>query len=123
MGKILNYLKIIGIFFGILLVLGFFITLINYFTNISINVLNIISTIVLMLTFFIFGFKQGQISSSKGWLSGLKNGGILCLILLLMSLIFFTTNIKLSTFIYYSILILSSVFGGVIGINRKKENN
>ena len=37
--------------------------------------------------------------------------------------IFNGINLKLSTIIYYLILILTGVIGGTIGINKKKEDN
>lgn len=121
MDKMIKYLKTWGIFFGLMIIVSLVSTLLNYFTNVSLGFICTLNMIALLIIFFIIGFKQGKVSSSKGWLCGLKNGGILCLFLLLVSLIFFTKNIKLSTFLYYGILILGTVFGSIIGINKKKE--
>lgn len=122
MNKILNYLKVIGYFLISVLLLSLISAFLNLITPLSIKTLNILTTILLIIIYFITGFKQGKISNSKGWLCGLKNGLILCFVLLIISLIFFTKNIKLSTFLYYSILILSTMFGSIIGINKKKED-
>ncbi len=122
MEKLLNYMKTLGYFIVSLLILSLVLSLINLITPISSGALTILSTISLMVIYFIIGFKRGKVTSSKGWWCGIKNGLILCLTLLLISLIFFTKNIKLSTFIYYGILILVTIFGSIIGINKKKES-
>ncbi len=122
MEKLLNYMKTLGYFIGSLLILSLVLSLINLITPISSGALTIFSTISLMVIYFIIGFKRGKITSSKGWWCGIKNGLILCLTLLLISLIFFVKNIKLSTFIYYGILILVTIFSSIIGINKKKES-
>ena len=123
MEKVLNYLKILGFFIISILILTLLTSLINYITPISQKTLSLFNIIVLGGLLFYIGFKQGKVSNSKGWLCGLKNGALLCFTLLIISLIFFTKNIKLSTFIYYSILILFTIFGSIIGINKKKESN
>ena len=72
--------------------------------------------IIMIITFIIMGFLKGKSSNNKGYLQGLKIGGILVVILFMIS--FF--NFSLKTIIYYIILLLSSVFGAMIGINKKK---
>ena len=116
MEKILRYF-ILGI-----LILAFISTLMNYFTSVSMGFINTFNTIALLIIYFILCFKEGKTSSSKGWWCGLKNSLMLSFTLLLISLIFFTKDIKLSTFLYYGILILGGIFGSIIGINKKKEN-
>lgn len=121
MEKILDTLKMLGFFILSILILGFISALINLITPLSMNVLSLFTTIIMILIFFILGIKKGKTSNSKGWLCGLKNGFILSLTLLLVSLIFFTKNINFATLIYYTILILANVFGSIIGINKKKD--
>ena len=122
MEKILKYLKVAGYFLGSVIILAFISTIINFLTSASLGFINTFNTIVLLVIYFVIGFKQGKVSESKGWFCGLKNGLLLCFILLIISLIFFTKDIKLSTFLYYGILILSTIFGSIIGINKKKES-
>lgn len=122
MEKILRYLKNVGYFILGILILAFISTLMNYFTSVSMGFINTFNTIALLIIYFILCFKEGKTSSSKGWWCGLKNSLMLSFTLLLISLIFFTKDIKLSTFLYYGILILGGIFGSIIGINKKKEN-
>ena len=122
MEKIFSYLKNISYFGIAIIILSFISTLLNFFTSVSISFINTFNTLSLLLIYFVLCFKQGKLSSSKGWWCGLKNSLMLSFTLLLISLIFFTKDIKLSTFLYYGILILGGIFGSIIGINKKKEN-
>ena len=68
--------------------------------------------------FFITGFKLGNRSISKGYLSGLIMGLSNVLLMVLLGIIFRSIP-GITSIIYYSTLILSSVIGGMFGINRK----
>ena len=81
------------------------------------NITKNISIIIFILFFFIAGFIKGKNIDKKGYIQGLKIGLELILILFLLSLFSFSLNIK--TIIYYMILLLSSIFGSTIGINKK----
>ena len=60
-------------------------------------------------------------SNNKGYLKGLLFSAICILILTLFSLIFkFYLNIN--SLIYYIILIISTTFGSMLGINKKSKN-
>ena len=65
---------------------------------------------------------MGKLAPAKGYLAGLKISGIFLLILLLLNLITSRTLFNLPTIIYYLILIISSVLGGMFGINKKNLN-
>lgn len=84
------------------------------------NALLFLSNVILYL---IFGFKAGKKANSKGYLEGLKIGGLFLIILIIIAAITGNLKFRLVTLIYYLILILSSVFGGSIGINKKEESN
>lgn len=121
MEKVLSSLKMVGFFLVTIIIISLITSLLNFITPISKNILNIVTTISMIIIFFIFGIKYGKRSNSKGWLCGIKNGLIMVLLLLLISLIFFNQSIHPATFIYYVILILTNVFGSIIGINKKKD--
>ena len=69
---------------------------------------------------FIFGIMNGKTSVKKGYIEGLKLGGLIILILMILNLIFYR-KFSLNIFIYYLIIIASSTFGSVIGINLGKK--
>ncbi len=73
--------------------------------------------------FLILGFKRGIKSNQKGYYAGLKIGLILLFILIIINLIVSQKLFTLPTMIYYLILLLCSIFGGMLGISRKKEEN
>lgn len=65
------------------------------------------------------GIGIGRKSSKKGYLEGLKLGGIIILSLLLINLLFIRT-FSLSILMYYLIILASSIIGSMIGINIKR---
>ena len=115
--KILNKFSIYFIFIGIILVSVLFLSLLNTL-GISKIVTNILSIIIMIIIFLIMGFLKGKNSDKKGYLQGMKIGGILLLILIIMGIITFDFSFK--SIIYYLILLLSSIFGSMIGINKKR---
>ena len=116
----MNYVKLftkyISLSFIILLVLNLFLTLISYFN--IINNTSIFQIIFLVISLFIGSFLIGKNSKKKGWLEGLKFGLIFSLLLLILNLIFFQ-SFKLSSLIYFSIMIFSSILGSMIGISKR----
>lgn len=122
LNNIISYLKLFGVFISSILIFTFILSLINFISPISQNILNIFSTIFMILLYFILGFKQGKITQKKGWLIGSLWGIIFVSIILISSTIFCINKINIASVIYYIILILTTIFGAIIGINKKKEN-
>ncbi len=95
-------------------------TIINYFSIVPQNILNILKIGNIVITFFISGYMIGKASLKKGWLNGISSGGILLLFVIIISIIFRVKfNIKLIP--YYIILLLISTLGSIIGINKKRS--
>jgi putative membrane protein (TIGR04086 family) len=113
-----NYLKpmlyILGIILGLLLLL----TIFNYLNIITGTFLNIMKFLIPVIALFVGGIMIGKISSNKGWLNGLKLSLILIVLFFILSLIF-SIKIDFKNLIYYLILAGSSMFGSMIGINKK----
>ena len=93
---------------------------INWFGPKTVATLKIIIPI---LSLFIGGFLMGKQSNQKGWLEGLKMGLVFLVILLLFNLLGLHMKWEWKQLIYYGILLISSVFGSMIGINFKKEQS
>lgn len=104
---------------GILFILTFIITFLNYIGIISGLPLKIIKMLIPFISYIIPGFMIGKRSDKKGWLNGLEIGLILTLILLFLNM-FLKNEITILFVLYYIGLILSSILGSMIGINRKK---
>jgi putative membrane protein (TIGR04086 family) len=115
----IKYLKIIGYILASLLILTLIMTILNYFNIISSNTMNYFKLIVIILATFLGGIAIGKQSTKRGWLEGLKLGGILIFILFLFAYLGLDKGVKLRNFIYYLIILQATVLGGMIGINRK----
>lgn len=115
--KILNSL---GYFFIILLIGTLFITLINYFNLLNTKIISILKFILPISAMLISSYKLGKISEKQGYLEGLKLGSIIILIFLLLILLL--DSFSLRSILYYLILLLTSIIGSMIGINKKNQN-
>lgn len=105
-----------------ILVLTLIATVLNYFNLIGYKVLSILKIIIPVLAFIIGGFIMGKRSSSKGWLAGLKLGVIFIIVLTLFNVLGLNHKLKIADLIYYLILLSSTTFGSMIGINKRPNN-
>lgn len=87
----------------------------------GINTANIIILIIMAITMIINGFILGKNSTKRGYIKGLILGLIISLIFFLLSLLFKNTY-SLNTFIYYLVLITSSIIGSMLGIQKSNKN-
>jgi putative membrane protein (TIGR04086 family) len=62
---------------------------------------------------------MGKRSNSKGWFAGLKLALIFLMILILFNFFGLDSKVEISDLIYYLILTISTMFGSMIGINKK----
>lgn len=103
-----------------ILILTLLFTLLNYFNIINNKVLNIFNIIIPIFSLALAGYILGKKSSKNGWLEGLKLGIIIIILMLIITLIL-NSKIEIKNLIFYLLLILSSSFGSMLGINKKKE--
>ena len=80
-------------------------------------VLIIISSLILLITGFLIGIH----SNKKGFINGMIVGLIFIMFLLLIGLLV-GAKLKVSSIIYYLILLMCSILGSILGINKKKTN-
>lgn len=113
-----NIFNNLGLFFIILLVGTLIITIINYFSLLNSSIISVIKLIIPIISIIVSSYKLGKSSNKKGYLEGLKLGGIVVLIFMILVIILDKFDFK--SIIYYLILLISSVMGSTIGINRKK---
>lgn len=118
----MNYLKSVGItllyIVGIMLFLTFISTLFNYINLFNNSIMNIIKIIIPIISMLIGGFIIGKKTGKNGWLEGLKLSIIFIIILTIFNYLGLDHKISLKTVIYYLILIISTIFGSIIGVNR-----
>ncbi len=114
-------IQTLGVFLISTMILVFLITLFYYFDVFSNNIYNIFKFIIPSLTLLISTILFGKQAEKKGWLEGIKIGGVVILLFLTLSSLVNGSDFSLRMMIYYIILLLISAVGGMIGINRKKD--
>lgn len=123
----MNYLKNLGValLFIVSFILGltFIGTLLNYIGLFNNTVIKIVKVIIPVLSMFVGGFIIGKKQGKKGWLEGLKLSLIFLVILTLFNYLGLNSKFSLKSVIYYIILIISTIFGSIIGVNRFKPNS
>lgn len=113
--------KAIGIMILMLLISTLFITLFHYFNIIGKKFVTILEIVVPILTLFIGGFLIGKTSEKKGWLEGLKLAFIFLILMILFNYLGLRNHLEIKNLIYYLILVISSMFGSMIGINKNNQ--
>ena len=114
-----KYLYSFLIFFGSIILINLLLTIFSYFSLFNSKVISIMYFVLILISLFISSFILGMNSLKKGYLEGLKLGGGIVLIFFLLIIILDKFMVK--SLIYYIILILTSILGSMIGINRKKS--
>ena len=121
----MKYLKNLGMSFlyiiGSILVLTFITTILSYFNILNDKVTSIIKIIIPIISMLIGGFYIGKRSNKKGFLEGLKLGAIFSSILVIFNYLALDNSFKFKYLLFYLILIITSILGSMIGINRKKQ--
>ncbi len=119
----MNYVKNIGISFGFILGslfgLTLFFTFLNYINLIGMKTLSIIEIIIPLFSLFLGGFYIGKKSQKKGWLEGLKLSGVFLIILILFQYLGLHIHFSVKTILFYILIIVSCIFGSMLGINKK----
>lgn len=118
----MNYLKklvkpLLYTFLSII-ILTLLITILNYSEFIKNNTLSIFKIIIPILSVIIGSIKLGTMTIKKGYMEGLKFGLILCALLIIINLIL-GNPFEIRYVLFYIILIISSILGSMIGINKK----
>lgn len=78
-----------------------------------------INFVVMAISLFLGGFMRGKKASKKGYLEGLKLGGIVVGVLFIINILCYR-HVDLYVFLYYIVLIVSSIIGSMIGINLRR---
>ncbi len=113
-----NILKILYKFGLSLLVYLLVITLLAHINFLGYKIVSVLSLIYMCVMFLLSGIRAGKISDKKGYLSGGVIGGILIILMTILALIF-RSKLSLSSLLYFLILLICSILGGMIGINKK----
>lgn len=117
----MKYLKSLGLFIGSFLTSNIVITLLSYFELFNPTIIEILKIITIIASSIIAGVYIGLKSNKKGYLEGLKLGGIIIALLLIITLIFKPIEFTTYTIFYYIIILGLTVISSMIGINKKKS--
>jgi len=113
------YLKDIGYVFGIIIIGLFIFTCLNYFNIISDKVMSVLKILLPVIALGFGGFYLSKNSSKRGIVEGIKIGVLISIFILLISLLGFNDKFEWKNLIYYLILIISSMGGGIIAKQKK----
>ncbi len=121
----MTYIKNLGIAFGFIIGSLFgvtlIVTLLHYINWIGSKTLSVLEIITPLLSLFIGGFIIGKNSKQKGWLEGLKLGGLFLTLLILFQYLGFRIHFSVKTILFYALLLVSCVFGSMLGINKRAK--
>lgn len=110
---IINFFYLICIIMGYLLI---FSTL-HYFDVLSYSVIKVLSFIMIIILMGYLSYKYSRKSKYKGLVNGVIIGAINICFFLMLSLI---CGLSIN-FLYYIILLIPSLIGGIIGKNAKEK--
>ncbi len=100
------------------LLMMFIITLLNYIGIMSYKILSIFKYIILFIFILIGSYRFGFKNKNKGLFEGIKFGLIIILIFILLNLLF-KGSFSIKSIIYYGIILVTSIFGGILGKNKR----
>lgn len=103
------------------LIIGLLLSTLYYFDILGKGFITYSKLILPILSFLAGGIYLGTKAEEKGWLEGIKIGGIIIILLLLLRYLAFHETFSFKTILYYLILLSSSVFGSMIGISRRES--
>lgn len=120
----MQYLKKLGrcylYIFIWLIILTMILSFFYYFNIISNNIVKIFKLLIPIILILASSYKLGKTSTKKGYISGLYLGTSFISILFVINILLFR-NLNIRLFIYYLIIILVSILGGMIGRAKRVQ--
>jgi putative membrane protein (TIGR04086 family) len=119
MDNIKNYLIAIEYFLLVVVIFAIVLTIFNYYDIVTNKLFKVIKVLIPSFALFIGGYKVGNSTNKKGYIEGIKLSLIVIVLLFMFSYLGFNASFNISLILYYIILIISSMLGAMIGINKK----
>lgn len=120
MNDVVKYLKSLIYILIPILVLNTILSLLYYFNIVGNQVNSYMKLFIVAISMLVGGIYIGSKASKKGWLEGLKIGLEVIILLFVVSYLAYDKGVNVKSIIYYFILIMSSMLGSMIGINKRK---
>jgi len=121
MNTLIKYITSISITFLLILSFAFITAVSAYFDLFNNAIYKGILLLFLVISIFSGSYYLGYNSNDKGYLRGLIFGMIISIIFLIINIV--SNSLNASSFIYFFIIIITSLIGGTIGINKKTTYN
>ncbi len=121
MKQLQTYIKNIAISLVFIFLSLLLLSTLYYFDILSNHIVNYLRPLVILLNIFISSYLIGKKADKNGYLEGLKYGGIILAVFFLIALFFFHNFFRVRFILYDIILMMTSVFGSMLGINKKKN--
>lgn len=118
--RYISYIKTLLFNIIELFLLLFLVTILYYFNLINEKTFEVLKLIILLVSIFINSFILGKNTKTKSYIEGIKYGILLITILLIITIIFSKIQIKL--LIFYPLLLITSIFGSMIGSIEKNKS-
>ncbi len=119
--KFLKKYKYIPAFIIYLIISAIILTILNLVFSFTNNTSNIFGLILIALYSIISGINIGKKTEAKAYKEGLKIGFIYIITMYILGSLFFTFKLPLKRIIYYLIILVCTIFGSIIGINKKQK--
>jgi len=119
--KLLKKYDYIWKFIIFIILVSVILTIINLVTPLKQSINSLISLIVVLLYSLFIGIKKGFLVSSKAYKEGFKIGIINIFILYILGALTLNFNLSLKKIIYYLLILITTILGSIIGINRKNS--
>lgn len=116
----MKYLKTLLYLLVPLLSLNLIITLLYFFNIINNNIIDYFKLLILLISIFISGIYIGKNSNEKGYIEGIKVGLGISIMLIVLGLIL-RIDFSIKNLLYYIIIIVTSMSGSMLGINKKRN--
>lgn len=105
-----------------ILLLGSFLSSIIYYFNLTSDKFNtILLYLIGIMSIFVGSLKLSKNLNQKGIITGVIYFGVFVVIMIFTSVVIFKSELNIKSFIYYFVLLIFSMLGGVLGKNMQEE--
>ena len=119
--KILKKYDFIYKYLIYILILTLVLTIINLIVPINSHINSLISLIMMLAYIFVCSIKKGFKVEEKAYIEGFKLGCIYVITLYILNCLTLNFSLPLKKLLYFMIIIITSVLGCIIGINKKNS--
>lgn len=118
---LLNNNKLTILYFLSILIVSLIMSFLGLF-NVKYSLVSMLSVIINIILVFIYSYINGRKKSDKGYKIGIKSWVIIVFILIVLNILNASfKSFHFKTIVYYVLLLIISISGGIIGKNKQKK--